>query len=116
MAEWDKAILNEYPFFQHCRRMLGLTSPESIASWQKDASNHDWLNSYLPSVFDFAMYDALRLGFDGRKTDGTQASSGSMRFLSRDFVYPDLSKIVVFLLTTTMIDRFLAFRIRISAS
>jgi len=94
MAEWDKAVLKEYPEF----KIVGecwLTNPVSIAYWQKDALNQDGYNSHLPSVFDFAMYDALRLGF--MEKDGW--NTGIFRLyeiLSQDFVYPDPSKIVVF--------------------
>ena len=105
MAEWDKAILREYPQFNIVGECW-LTSPESIASWQKDASNHDGFNSYLPSVFDFAMYDALRLGF----VEKNGWNTGIFRIyeiLSRDFVYPDPSKIVVFA-DNHDVDRFLA--------
>ena len=94
MAEWDKAILKEYPDFNIVGECW-LTNPASIAYWQKDALNHDKYNSFLPSVFDFAMYDALRLGF--MEKDGW--NTGIFRLyeiLSQDFVYPDPSNIVVF--------------------
>jgi len=94
MAEWGKAVLNEYPDFNIVGECW-LTNPASIAYWQKDALNHDNYNSNLPSVFDFAMYDALRLGF--MEKDGW--NTGIFRLyeiLSQDFVYPDPSNIVVF--------------------
>ena len=105
MAEWDKAILREYPQFNIVGECW-LTSPESIATWQKDALNRDGFNSYLPSVFDFAMYDALRLGFMEKNGWNT----GIFRIydiLSRDFVYPDPSGIVVFA-DNHDVDRFLS--------
>jgi glycosidase len=94
MAEWDKAVLKEYPEFNIVGECW-LTNPASIAYWQKDALNQDKYNSYLPSVFDFAMYDALRLGF--MEKDGW--NTGIVRLyeiLSQDFAYPDPSNIVVF--------------------
>ena len=94
MAEWDRAVLAEYPDFNIVGECW-LTTPGGISYWQKDARNRDGYNSYLPSVFDFAMYDALRLGFMER--DGW--NSGIFRLyeiLSQDFLYPDPSNIVVF--------------------
>jgi len=94
MAEWGKAVLTEYPRFNIVGECW-ITYPGGIAYWQKDATNRDKYNSYLPSVFDFAMYDALRLGFN--EQDGW--NTGIFRIydiLAQDFVYPDPSNIVVF--------------------
>jgi len=94
MAEWDKAVLYEYPNFNIVGECWATDAP-GIAYWQKDAPNRDGYNSYLPTVFDFAMFDALRLAF--MESDGW--NTGIFRLyhlLSQDFVYPDPSKILVF--------------------
>ncbi len=94
MAEWDKAILTEYPGFNIVGECW-LTYPSGVAYWQKDAYNRDHYNSYLPSVFDFPMYDALRLGF--MENDGW--NTGILRLyeiLAQDFSYHDPSHIVIF--------------------
>ena len=94
MAEWDKAVLTEYPDFNIVGECW-LLNPGGISYWQKDAPNLDKYNSFLPSVFDFAMYDALRLGF--MENDGW--SNGLMRIydvLSQDYLYSNPSNIVVF--------------------
>ena len=94
MAEWDQAILSEYPNFNIVGECWS-TTPDGIAYWQKDSRNADGYNSHLPSVFDFAMYDALRLGLaekDGWNTGLTRLYS----ILAQDFVYPDPSGILVF--------------------
>jgi neopullulanase len=94
MAEWGKTVLTEYSDFNIVGECW-LNYPGGIAYWQKDATNRDKYNSYLPSVFDFAMYDALRLGFNEK--DGW--NTGIFRIydiLAQDFVYPDPSNIVVF--------------------
>jgi neopullulanase len=94
MSDWGKAVLNEYPNF----KMVGecwLNNPGGIAYWQIDATNRDKYNSYLPCVFDFAMYDALRQGF--MEKDGW--NTGVCRLydiLTQDFVYPKPSDIVTF--------------------
>lgn len=105
MAEWDKAVLKEYPYFNIVGECWA-TVPEGIAYWQKDSPNKDGYNSYLPSVFDFAMYDALRLGF--MENNGWNTGIGRLYdLLSRDFVYPDPSHIVVFA-DNHDVNRFLA--------
>jgi glycosidase len=94
MAEWGKTVLAEYPRFNIVGECW-LTYPAGIAYWQKDETNRDKYNSYLPSVFDFAMYDALRLGFNEK--DGW--NTGIFRIydiLAQDFVYPAPSNIIVF--------------------
>lgn len=104
MAEWDKAVLTEYPDFNIVGECW-LTTPGGISYWQKDAPNLDGYNSYLPSVFDFAMYDALRLGF--MENDGW--GNGIIRLydiLAQDYLYHDPSHIVVFA-DNHDVDRFL---------
>lgn len=94
MARWDQAVLKEYPHFNIVGECW-LTFPAGIAYWQKDALNADHYNSYLPSVLDFAMYDAIRLAF--MENDGW--NTGMLRLyetLSQDFLYPNPDNIVVF--------------------
>ncbi|MCX6251901.1 MAG: glycoside hydrolase family 13 protein [Bacteroidetes bacterium] len=94
MADWDKAVLKEYPRFNIVGECW-VTNPAGVAYWQKDAKNRDHYNSFLPSVFDFPMYDALRLGF--MEDDGW--NTGILRLydiLSQDLSYPDPSHIVIF--------------------
>jgi len=94
MSEWDKDILMEYPDFNIVGECW-LAYPSGVAYWQKDSYNRDHYNSYLPSVFDFPMYDALRMGF--MENDGW--NTGILRLyeiLAQDFSYPDPSHIVIF--------------------
>jgi glycosidase len=94
MAEWDQAILAEYPNFNIVGECW-FTMPDGIAYWQKDSPNKDRYNSYLPAVIDFALYDALRLAF--MEKDGW--NTGILRLyeiLSQDFVYPDPNQVLTF--------------------
>jgi len=94
MSEWDKEVLAEYPNFNIVGECWN-AYPDGIAYWQKDALNKDHFNSFLPSVFDFAMYDALKVAFN-EKDDWSAGISKLYEILSRDFSYPDPSHIVVF--------------------
>jgi glycosidase len=94
MAEWGKRVLEEYPKFN----MVGecwMNWPASVAYWQKDARNKDGYNSWLPSVFDFPLYDAINKAFS--EPEGW--NTGILRLyeiLSQDFSYTNPSNIVVF--------------------
>jgi len=94
MAEWGKRVLDEYPDFNIVGECW-LAYPPAVAYWQKDAGDRDGYNSNIPSVFDFPLYDALKVAFN--EAEGW--SSGIVRLydvLSQDFVYPDPSNLVIF--------------------
>jgi glycosidase len=94
MAEWGKRINLEYPDFNIVGECW-LNYPASVAYWQKGATNKDGYNSWLPTVFDFPMYDALNAAF--REAEGW--NNGIIRLyeiLAQDFNYPNPDNIVVF--------------------
>ncbi len=94
MAEWGKRMKDEYPHFN----IIGecwMAYPSTVAYWQQDAPNKDGYNSYLPSVFDFPMYDALREAF----TQPEGWNTGILHLyevLSQDGAYPDPMNVVTF--------------------
>jgi glycosidase len=94
MSEWDKEVLAEYPNFNIVGECWS-AYPDGIAYWQKNALNWDHFNTNLPSVFDFAMYDALKTAFN-EKDGWSTGISRLYEILSRDFNYPDPSHIVIF--------------------
>ncbi|MGE5425157.1 MAG: glycoside hydrolase family 13 protein [Syntrophothermus sp.] len=94
MNRWDEAVLAEYPSINIVGECWANT-PESIAYWQKGSVNRDGYQPKLPSVIDFAMYDALRLGF----MEEPNWNTGIFRLydiLSKDFVYPETNNILIF--------------------
>lgn len=94
MAEWGKRVLEEYPNFNIVGECW-VNYPATVAYWQKDALNKDRYNSWLPSIFDFPMYDALNKAFNERDDWNT----GILRLyeiLSQDFSYMTPANIVVF--------------------
>ncbi|MEI6455825.1 MAG: alpha-amylase family glycosyl hydrolase, partial [bacterium] len=94
MAEWGKRVLEEYPNFNIVGECW-INYPATVAYWQKDAMNKDKYNSYLPSVFDFPMYDALNKAFNEKE----EWNAGIVRLyeiLSQDFVYRHPLNVVVF--------------------
>jgi len=94
MADWGKRVLEEYPNFNIVGECW-MNYPASVAYWQKDARNRDGYNSWLPSVFDFPLYDALNKAFN--ETEGWNTGITKLYdILSQDFSYPNPSNIVVF--------------------
>ena len=100
MTEWTRRLLVEYPEFN----MVGeewTSNQAAVAYWQRGKVNQDGYVSYLPSLMDFPLQEAMRLALtteDGsRLDDGSQA--GLMRLylaLANDFVYPDPAALVTF--------------------
>jgi len=94
MAEWGERIQEEYPGFNIVGECW-LNYPASVAYWQKGSKNKDGYDSWLPTVFDFPLYDALNKAFS--EPEGW--NTGIIRLyeiLAQDFVYPNPDNIVVF--------------------
>lgn len=94
MAEWGKRMKEEYPQFTIVGECW-MAYPSTVAYWQENSPNKDSYNSYLPSVFDFPMYDALRNAFN--EPEGW--NTGILHLyetLSQDGVYPNPMNVVVF--------------------
>jgi neopullulanase len=94
MAEWGKRMQLEYPEFNVVGECW-LNYPASVAYWQKSSKNKDGYDSWLPSVFDFPLYDALNKAFS--EPEGW--NTGIVRLydiLAQDFSYPNPNNIVVF--------------------
>ncbi len=94
MSDWAGYVRNEYPDFLIIgEAWVGV--PALISYFQGGKQNHDGYDSHMPSVFDFAMYDAIRSGL----TEQEGWSSGLMRLydvLAQDFLYPDPYNLVIF--------------------
>ncbi|MDR4988300.1 MAG: glycoside hydrolase family 13 protein [Bacteroidales bacterium] len=94
MSDWARYVLNEYPYFMLIgEAWMGI--PAMVSYYQGGHHNHDGYNSHFPSVFDFALYDAIGLAFQEEQGWAT----GMMRLyntLAQDFLYPDPYNLVVF--------------------
>lgn len=95
MSRWCKAVRTEYPNFNIVGECWTSSIPQ-LAYWQADNENKDEFNSNLPSIMDFPLYDAICAGVP---TDSLQWGAGMTKVydcLSHDFVYHDLSKMMIF--------------------
>ena len=95
MSEWCAAIREEYPEFNIVGECWTSSIPQ-LAYWQSGNGNRDGFDSQLPSIMDFPLYDAIRAALPD---DSPQWGGGMTRIydcLSHDFVYADLSKMLIF--------------------
>ena len=94
MAHWAQEVMTEYPNFNIVGEVW-LNETPFCAYWQAGARNHDGFDSNLPSVMDFPLLFTMRVAFD----EETSWDKGLMRLydhLSKDFLYPNPSNILVF--------------------
>jgi len=95
VAEWAKAIRQEYPDFT----ILGESWLQKIpitAYWQEGSQHFDNYNSNIPVVTDFPMLNAISKAFNEEQT-WTEGMARLYYVLAQDFVYPDASNTLVFL-------------------
>lgn len=100
MAEWTRRLMVEYPDFN----MVGeewTDNPAGIAYWQTGNVNRDGYVSYLPSLMDFPLQNALRWGlFTPEHSKMEDLRPGGLLYLYRalanDFIYPDPAALVIF--------------------
>ena len=95
MALWAKAVRDEYPWFN----IVGENwtyYPDMVAYWQTGHPNVDGFDSQLPTVMDFPLQDAILKALQP-EGDGCGNIATVYDALSHDFVYQDLSHILIFL-------------------
>ena len=95
MAEWCAAVMNEYPNFNIVGEVWTASIPQ-LAYWQGGNANKDGFDSHLKSVMDFPLHDALRAGLNEDWGGWGQGMVRVYDILSRDFVYHDLSSMMIF--------------------
>ena len=95
MSQWCKAVMDEYPNFNIVGECWTASIPQ-LAYWQGGNENKDGFDSNLKSIMDFPLHDALRAGLN---EDNPGWGEGILRvydILSHDFVYHDLSNMMIF--------------------
>jgi len=87
LTEWSRRLTEEYP-------RLGIVgeewvgSPQLLAYWQRGGKPHDGYVSYLPTLFDFPLQDAMVRGLVEPEGPGTGLRR-IYRSLAADSLYPD---------------------------
>lgn len=97
IALWTKAIMDEYPHFNIVGEVW-MHDQAQMAYWQKDSKigaiqNY---NSYLPSVMDFTLHDAVTVVFKEKNPTWDKGMIQVYENFVNDFLYPDVNKLLVF--------------------
>ncbi|MCQ2147004.1 MAG: alpha-amylase family glycosyl hydrolase [Bacteroidales bacterium] len=98
MSRWCACVRAEYPNINIVGECW-TASHAQLAYWQGDNGNKDGFNSNLPSIMDFPLRDAMEAAIC-ESGDNPEWGRGMTRVydcLSHDFVYHDLSKMMIFI-------------------
>lgn len=96
MADWCKAVLDEYPRFN----IVGETwlgSNVLVSYWQRGSKLAAPRNSHLPSVMDFPLMELMNKAFDEPTGDWGGGLFDLYNYLSQDIVYPEPNNLLTFL-------------------
>jgi glycosidase len=98
ISKWTKSITDEYPNFNIVGEVW-MHSQAQMAYWQKDSKIGaiESFNSYLPSVMDFTLQDAISSVFNENKTTWDKGMIKIYDNFSNDFLYPNTNNMLVFL-------------------
>ena len=94
MAEWVWRVLDEFPDFNIVGEAWMPNTP-TTAYWQTGFPSPDGYESYLPSVTDFPLYDALVSGLN-EEAGWDRGVSRLHETLGQDFLYTDPFLNVIF--------------------
>lgn len=95
MSEWTRRVMDEYPNFNLVGEEWSL-NPAIVSYWQRGKKNYNGYVSYLPSLMDFPIQNALS---ESLKDDESNWDTGWLKLynmLANDFLYPDPDNLVVF--------------------
>jgi glycosidase len=90
MADWNKAILDEYPTFNIVGE-IWTGEPAFLSAYQQKNKFGVHLDTHLPCVTDFALSDAFRNYLSGKK-----GIEGIFNTLAQDFLYYDPNNLLTF--------------------
>lgn len=91
---WTKRVTQEYPNINITGEEW-TTNPAIVAYWQKGSNTHDEYQSYLPSVLDFPVQDALVNSLNNPENWNTGLNQ-LYQTIANDFLYGDPYKLVTF--------------------
>ncbi|MDH3275891.1 MAG: glycoside hydrolase family 13 protein [Gammaproteobacteria bacterium] len=95
MAEWSRRIMQEFPQFNLTGEDTS-ENPAVIAYWQNGKVNSDGFKSYMPSMLDFPLRNAVLNSLTEEAPWWSSPWSTVYNLLAGDFVYPDPWNLVTF--------------------
>ncbi|MFZ1677166.1 MAG: glycoside hydrolase family 13 protein [Saprospiraceae bacterium] len=94
MSEWSEKVMDEYPNLNITGEVWHV-NPAIVAHWQRGKLNTQGYKSFLPSLFDFPLQNALRNALMS-PDEGDSGWAILYETLAQDFQYPDPQNLVVF--------------------
>jgi glycosidase len=94
MSDWSRRVTAEYPHLNIVGEEWN-GNPVTVSYWQRGKVHADGYVSYLPSLFDFPLEEAVVQGLREKETASTGLAR-IYRVLASDSVYPDPFNLVVF--------------------
>lgn len=97
IAEWTKAIMEEYPNFNIVGEVW-MHDQAQISYWQKDSpiGAIQSYNSGLPAVMDFTLHDAITTMFSENDAGWDRGTIRAYDNFANDFLYADTDNLLVF--------------------
>ena len=95
MSDWCAAVRAEYPNINIVGECWTSSIPQ-LAYWQDNNRNKDGFDSNLPAIMDFPLHDAIRASLPENNPGWGQGMTRVYDILSHDFVYEDLSNMMIF--------------------
>ncbi|AKD04556.1 glycoside hydrolase family 13 protein [Pontibacter korlensis] len=95
MSEWTRRVMDEYPNFNIVGEEWSL-NPAIVSYWQRGKKNYNGYVSYLPSLMDFPVQNAM---VEALRDDEKSWDTGWLKLyntLATDFLYPEPENLVVF--------------------
>ena len=98
IAKWTKAITNEYPHFNIVGEVW-MNDQAQMAYWQKDSKIGaiQNFNSYLPSVMDFTLHEAVSSAFNEDQATWDKGIIKVYQNFTNDFLYPNTNNLLTFI-------------------
>ena len=98
IAKWTKAITDEYPHFNIVGEVW-MNDQAQMAYWQKDSKIGaiQNFNSYLPSVMDFTLHEAISSAFNEDQATWDKGIIKVYQNFTNDFLYPNIDNILTFI-------------------
>jgi len=95
LSEWTHRIMREYPNFNITGEETG-NSAALLAYWQRGKKNHDGYVSWLPSLLDFPLSNAVNESLTKEVAWWDSPWTSAYEALAKDFEYPDPFNLVIF--------------------
>ncbi len=95
MTEWTRRVMDEYPAFNVVGEEWSV-NPAIVSYWQRGKDNHDGYVSYLPSLMDFPLREALAEALVAEEREWGSSWEPLYVMLANDFLYPDPNSLVIF--------------------